>query len=443
MERPAPDGSAGPTGDIVPATSSVSQVGGTAASPAGVNPMPMTVDEGILSQPAQAYFQFVQNNLTFINEGNIDLFRQEAEERHKQLMEQMVAQLRSDYESRNMQVEQGCMQRISQQHAEMMQHNEKMQAELSNYMLSRTVAEQEVLNQRKELSEAHAKLKNSGNSIALEAEQRHNQNVSQLQSQYEAKYTELRTSHEADCRRIVDDTVKYAQDGMERFKGEENHAMQEMREEYESNAKKSADLNDQLQQKVEDLFEELNKLKAPVLNLEELDKRDKGPRIEELTTPKASAGVDPKPMPRTKEAETMKLNDMPAPELYRQWRNHVRAEVKSCSDKPDEAWLWLNEVFDSKTPREQLEAKLQDPGKFITLDTKLSAAVTRSAKGGLAKICDFKDEEFEKGIQVRGRRVLLMFEDYFRTSEEAGSGGSQKVSQPMGCHYSRHGSAPG
>eukprot|EP00435_Cladocopium_sp_Y103_P041200 s1446_g11.t1 len=133
----------------------------------------------------------------------------EAEERHTQLMEQMFAQLRSDYESRYMQVEQACMQRISQQHAEMMQHNEKMQTELSNYMLSRTVAEQEVLNLRKELIEAHAKFQNSANSIALETEQRHNQKVSQLQTQYEAKYAELRTNLEAGCRRIVDDTVKY------------------------------------------------------------------------------------------------------------------------------------------------------------------------------------------------------------------------------------------
>ena len=62
--------------------------------------------------------------------------------------------------------------------------------------------------------------------------------------------------------------------------------------------------------------------------------------------------------PRTKEAEFIKLNDMPAPEAYRQWRNHVRDEGKSCSDTPDEAWTWLNEVFDTKTPRAQLEKKL-------------------------------------------------------------------------------------
>ena len=56
------------------------------------------------------------------------------------------------------------------------------------------------------------------------------------------------------------------------------------------------------------------------------------------------------------------------------------------------------------------------------LNTKLSAVLTRSAKGDLAtKIRNFKDENSKKGIQVRGRRVLLMFEDYFKTSEEAGS----------------------
>ena len=69
-----------------------------------------------------------------------------------------------------------------------------------------------------------------------------------------------------------------------------------------------------------------------------------------------------------------------------------------------------------------MEKRFQEPGKFITLDTKLSAALTRSAKGDLAtKIHNFKDENSKKGSQVRGRRVLLMFQDYFKTSEEAGS----------------------
>jgi len=143
-----------------------------------------------------------------------------------------------------------------------------------------------------------------------------------------------------------------------------------------------------------------------------------GQQLLDLITRLTSKDADGE-KPRTKEGETIKFNDMPTPEAYRHSRNHVRDEVKSCSDKPNEARIWLNEVFDNKTSREKLEEKLQDPGKFITLDTKLSAALTGSAKGDLAtKIHNFKDGKSKNGIQVRGRRVLLMFEDYFRTSED-------------------------
>ena len=89
MERSTRDGS-GSGGAMAPATSSmVPTTGVPATNPAVTNPTPMTVDDGIFYQPVQAYFQFVQNNPTYINKGNIDLFRQEAEERHSQIMEQL------------------------------------------------------------------------------------------------------------------------------------------------------------------------------------------------------------------------------------------------------------------------------------------------------------------------------------------------------------------
>ena len=117
---------------------------------------------------------------------------------------------------------------------------------------------------------------------------------------------------------------------------------------------------------------------------------------------KALIQRDEKDKPKTKEAEIIKLNNMPAPESYRTWKNYVRDEVKSCSDRPDEAWLWLNEVYGQECTREELEKKLQDPGKFLTLDTKLSAALTRSAGGDLAtRILNFKEQQSRKGIQVR------------------------------------------
>jgi len=94
MERP-PGNISGNGGAMVPATGSMqpANTGAPASNAAGVNPTPMTVDEGFFYQPVQAYFQFVQNNLTYINEGNIDAFRREAEERHTQIMEQKVQQL--------------------------------------------------------------------------------------------------------------------------------------------------------------------------------------------------------------------------------------------------------------------------------------------------------------------------------------------------------------
>ena len=94
---------------------------------------------------------------------------------------------------------------------------------------------------------------------------------------------------------------------------------------------------------------------------------------------------------------------MPAPESYRNWKNPVRDEVKSCSDRPDEAWAWLSDVYDQSCTRQDLEAKLQDPGKVLTLNMKLSAALTRSAGGDLAtRILNYKEQQYRKGIQVRG-----------------------------------------
>ena len=109
---------------------------------------------------------------------------------------------------------------------------------------------------------------------------------------------------------------------------------------------------------------------------------------------KALTQRDEKDKPKTKEAEVIKLNNMPAPESYRNWKNHVRDEAKSCSDRSDEAWAWLNEVYDQSCTRDKLEEKFQDPGKFLTLDTKLSAALTRSAGRDLAtRILNYKEQQ--------------------------------------------------
>ena len=73
---------------------------------------------------------------------------------------------------------------------------------------------------------------------------------------------------------------------------------------------------------------------------------------------KALTNRDEKDKPKAKEAEIIKLNNMPVPESYRNWKNHVRDEVRSSSDRPDEAWAWLNEVYDQSVSREELEKRL-------------------------------------------------------------------------------------
>ena len=78
----------------------------------------------------------MQNNLTYINEGNIDLFGQEQ-------------QLCQDYETRSLNVEQMCFNGIAQQHAEADIRHEQMASELTGFMMSRAIAEQEILNMRK------------------------------------------------------------------------------------------------------------------------------------------------------------------------------------------------------------------------------------------------------------------------------------------------------
>ena len=130
MERLPGDVSGGNSA-IVPATGSMmpANAGAPVPNAAEVNPTPMTVDEGFFYQPVQAYFQFVQNNLTYMNEGNIDAFRREAEERHAQVMEQKVQQLYQEFE-------QVCLGELAEQRAEAKNRHEQMTSEFTGFAMS-------------------------------------------------------------------------------------------------------------------------------------------------------------------------------------------------------------------------------------------------------------------------------------------------------------------
>ena len=79
MKRPGGDGSSS-GGALIPATGSmVSNNWNSGYKPGWDKPHAYDGRRWIFFyQPVQAYFQFVQNNLKYINESNIDNIRQEA-----------------------------------------------------------------------------------------------------------------------------------------------------------------------------------------------------------------------------------------------------------------------------------------------------------------------------------------------------------------------------
>ena len=122
--------------------------------------------------------------------------------------------------------------------------------------------------------------------------------------------------------------------------------------------------------------------------------------------------------PKVKEAETINLPEFPNPESYRSWKTATREAVRAASDSSDEAFKWTLEAYDKDANHESL----RDPGKFLTLDTKFLAALTKVARGELSReILIFKETEAAKSRAVRGRQVLYLFDQYFKANEEVGS----------------------
>ena len=65
---------------------------------------------------------------------------------------------------------------------------------------------------------------------------------------------------------------------------------------------------------------------------------------------------------------------------------------------------------------------LHDTGKFLTLDTNLQGALSKIQKGEVHRqVLNYKETEASAGRPVRGRQVLWMFHQHFKTHEEVGS----------------------
>ena len=462
-----------------------------------------------MSQPVVAYFTFIQNNLQQVTGGNANQVMREAEQRHLQIMNEVLQGFRNEWNNRLIQKDQECEQRVQDTESKALAAINAAK-ESSEEMEARLTAAQATYDAK--IGELQAEA-NKLHNLKIEEERK------RITKEFKASYAQTVDEAEkaiAAVRKQCDEQVAVEQARSIQVKAEFEKYKVEMGEKI-NECSKFYSSGDDLQCKLDLLAKALRsgadkpaaprietatgsgvpvfnistpkasvvadyrggdevvpELKTPAVLGQEAKAKlgsllkkgteaepaagDGKPRLpmqssgfltptEPVKTPpndspksvgkqqqqlmgasdlielvKALAQRDEKDMPKTKEAEVIKLNNMPAPESYRNWKNHVRDEVKSCSDRPDEAWAWLNDVYDQSCTRQELEDKLQDPGKFLTLDTKLSAALTRSAGGDLAtRILNYKEQQSRKGIQVRGRYVLLMFEDYFKASEEAGS----------------------
>ena len=487
---------------------------------AGSNPEPMEDDS--IRQPVVAYFTFIQNNLAQLTSGNAQQVMREAEQRHMQIMNEVILGLRNEMANRIAQRDQEWEQRVQDAEssaiaaglaatAEARKHTDDLQARLSQAQALHDAAVQQIKDEADAKHEQ--KIAEVRSSISKEFEETYKQTVDHAAKAVAASKKQYEDQLAVEQARFIQMKHEF-----EAYKRETSDKLNEAAAQNLSLQDQIDDLNDQLAMvakvrttasgvvasgsasapKPKELAagnsmpmhfdigtpkvaeagtkaidgEPIQEIKTPAVMAQEAkEKLDKLLKTGDLERPAAGDGKpllpmgsgfytptepvktppndspksvgkqqqmmgatdlielvkaltsrDEKDKPKTKEAEVIKLNNMPAPESYRNWKNHVRDEVKSCSDRPDEAWAWLNEVYDQSISREELEKRLQDPGKFLTLDTKLSAALTRSAGGDLAtRILNYKENQSRKGVQVRGRYVLLMFEDYFKTSEEAGS----------------------
>ena len=81
---------------------------GTPALPTSAGGDPAPMDDVVMSQPVVAYFTFIQNNLSQLTGGNAQQVMREAEQRHLQIMNEVLQGLRNEFNSRLLQKDQEC-----------------------------------------------------------------------------------------------------------------------------------------------------------------------------------------------------------------------------------------------------------------------------------------------------------------------------------------------
>ena len=123
---------------------------------------------------------------------------------------------------------------------------------------------------------------------------------------------------------------------------------------------------------------------------------------------------------RAKEAAKLTLPKYPASAAaYREWRLGVALAVVSASGRPEAASRWAHQATADSVPAEALA----DSAGFLTLDIKLSAALTESVTGEMkAKVIDAQERAWagDAGI-LSGRQILRMVHESFQVDKRMGA----------------------
>jgi len=117
-----------------------------------------------------------------------------------------------------------------------------------------------------------------------------------------------------------------------------------------------------------------------------------------------------------KEADVVKLKNVPIPGMFYVWQQELREEIVCASGRGDTAFKWIMEVESKDTTFDSLA----DSGKFVSLDIKLGRAVRDAAASNdnLSKILQDKRNlvSVKEETIMKGRQALFMIYQYYATT---------------------------
>ena len=115
--------------------------------------------------------------------------------------------------------------------------------------------------------------------------------------------------------------------------------------------------------------------------------------------------------------DAIKLNGLPndAGE-FRIWKNTCRTIVASATKEPEAAATWFDKIKDAT-----FEDLSKSGKKFLRLDLKIAADITKHAKGALAKRIQLAAEKVaSSGGIIKGRQLLKMVYEHYKTNADYG-----------------------